>query len=73
MNRKSELSRHQYFPGIGQRDHVVDIHITGLCPGLAVVRRIPRSAGGSAGVVLLDVSAITVQEDLTGGATVLLF
>lgn len=63
----------QYLPGIGQRDHVVDINVAVLCPGLAIVGRIPRSAGGSAGVVLLDVGAIAVQEGLTGGATALLF
>ena len=52
---------------------MVDINVAGLCPGLAIVGRIPRSAGGGTGVVLLDVGAIAVQEGLTGCATVLLF
>ena len=72
INRQTEGSKCQYLPGIGQWDHVVDINVAGLCPGLAIVGRIPRSAGGGAGVVLLDVGAIAAQEGLTGCATVLL-
>lgn len=73
MDRKSEWSKYQYIPGIRQRDHVVNVHVASLCPGFAIVGRIPRSAGGSAGVVLLDVGAIANEEGLTGGTTALLF
>lgn len=48
---------------------MVDVQIAGLSPGLAIVRRIPRSAGSTARVVLHNIGAVAFQNSFAGGAS----
>lgn len=48
---------------------MVNIHIAGLGPSLAVVGRDPFSTGGLARVVGLHIGAVSFQNGFAGGAS----
>src|SRR5690606_11444443 len=57
-------------PGVGQRHHVVDVHIARIGEGLPVVRAEPASRNRPAILVHGDVLAVAFQHGLPGVAAV---
>lgn len=54
-----------YNPSILQGNHVINIEIRRVLPASAVVRALPGSRGGLAGVVGLDIGSITFEDIFT--------
>lgn len=54
-----------YNPGILEGNHVINVEVAGLGPCGAVVRALPGSRGGLAGIVDLDVFAVALQDVFT--------
>lgn len=48
---------------------MVNVHIAGLGPGLAIVGREPCPTGGLARIVCLYIGAISLQDGFAGGAS----
>ena len=44
---------------------MVNVDITSLCPGRAVVRRLPCARGGSTGIVGHNVGSISLQDEFS--------
>lgn len=58
-----------YPPCVGQRDHVVNVHVGRVGPGRAVVGRAPCARGGGArGGALYDVGTVAGEHDFAGVA-----
>ena len=55
-----------HLPSILQRHHMVNIHIAGLSPGLALVLREPRATFDTAAGARFDASAVA-DKDLVAG------
>lgn len=53
-------------PSIRKRDHVVNLDVISISPGLAIIRTLPIAKGRCAFVVLRHVRAVTLQDNLPG-------
>jgi hypothetical protein len=56
------------FPGVGERDHVVDVDVGGGGPRGAIEGRVPGSRGSGAVGAGYDVGAITLENGFAGVA-----
>lgn len=69
IQKKWGEMRQPYPPCVGERNHVVNVHVGRVGPGRAVVWRAPCARGrGAGGGALHDVGAVAGEHDFAGVA-----